>query len=638
MKQLLIFSSIIIVVFICSYCQGDTNFSAPNTPFLNVADTVAYVGMQTCRSCHNDVYQSYIHTGMGQSFHQATPQKSKASYGDHALVYDEKSNFYYKPFFKDSTLYVKEFRLEGADTVYQRTETISYIVGSGQHTNSHILDFNGYIFQAPITYYTQEEKWDMAPGFDRDNLRFSRLLTTECITCHNHFPKHEARSMNKFEEIPQGIECERCHGAGALHVKEKLAGKLVDTSQYIDYTIVNPRHLERDLQMDLCQRCHLQGVSVLNEGKDFFDFRPGMKLSDVFNVFLPQYSDTHEKFIMASQADRLRQSPCYIQSESMTCITCHNPHKSVEVTDNKQYNQACQNCHQTKKCSAPQLERSAQNDNCVHCHMPRSGSIDIPHVNITDHRISKATALKSKTIAKDKAAAIASFLGLKILTKDKATPLEMAQGYVALYEKYVESTVMLDSALYYLNRSELSPEAQFKTRIHYNFARENYDELIKLAQQTDPNSLNDAWTAYRIGEALFKRRKYHQALLFYKKATALLPYHLDFQEKLGVTYLRLEYVDDAERILKFVLSENPNRKVALTNLGYLTTLRKDIEGGMKYYNKALALDPDYEQAIVNKIAILLIQKKKAVAKKYLDRLLVINPKNVHAKNIARQLK
>ena len=43
-----------------------------------------------------------------------------------------------------------------------------------------------------------------------------------------------------YEKIQRGIDCERCHGPGELHVKEKLAGIVVDTANEIDFTIVNP--------------------------------------------------------------------------------------------------------------------------------------------------------------------------------------------------------------------------------------------------------------------------------------------------------------------------------------------------------------------------------------------------------------
>ena len=66
----------------------------------------------------------------------------------------------------------------------------------------------------------------------------------------------------------------------------RQASTPVDTSKTPDYTIVNPRRLSTELQNNVCQRCHLQGIAVLNDGKSFFDFHPGMKLSEVMNVFI----------------------------------------------------------------------------------------------------------------------------------------------------------------------------------------------------------------------------------------------------------------------------------------------------------------------------------------------------------------
>jgi hypothetical protein len=128
------------------------------------------------------------------------------------------------------------------------------------------------------------------------------------MSCHNAYPNIMPGSKNKFVSIPQGIDCERCHGPGSIHVREKQLGHLVDTATMIDYTIVNPKKLPYDLQVDVCQRCHLQGDAVLAEGKSFFDFKPGQKLSDYINVFLPRYKGDQQSFIMASHADRLKQS------------------------------------------------------------------------------------------------------------------------------------------------------------------------------------------------------------------------------------------------------------------------------------------------------------------------------------------
>ncbi len=597
--------------------------------------------MQTCKGCHLNIHNTFKETGMGQSFDKASPQKSQASYGDHAFVYDKNSDFYYKPFFRDSSLYVMEFRMEGKDTIHKRIEQIDYIVGSGHHTNSHIIDENGYIFQAPITYYTQDGKWDMAPGFEKENLRFSRLLTTECITCHNHYPTATAGSLHKYKQMPTGIECERCHGPGALHVKEKLAGNIVDTSKHIDYSIVNPVDLPRDLQMDLCQRCHLQGLAVLEPGKSFFDFKPGMELKEVINVFLPRYTNSHEAFIMASQADRLRLSKCFSVSETMTCLTCHHPHHSVRSTDKQMFNEACQSCHQEQElalCSAPLASRQELNNNCVYCHMPPSGSIDIPHIRITDHNIRIPLDPKMEVLVNDnEKEAIEQFLGLKMLTKDKPTPLDMARGYIAMHDKYVEAEALLDSIYFYLSQVKENSPLVFQTKVHYYFTRSDYQSITQLALDKSPQLIGDAWTAYRIGEAYTNTGAFQKSLLYYKQAVRLMPLHLDFQEKLGDNYVRLQYIPQAKKVFEFILSENPKRASSLSNLGYVLALQGQFKQAEDYYNKALRLNPDYEQAILNKAALRLHLKDVRATRELLKQLLKINPAHEQANNLLIQL-
>lgn len=635
----LIYCLLLFGAFLLLFCSRDLPTTpAVNLTYQNLEPGTAYVGMETCRSCHDSIHTTFIHTGMGRSFDQATPEKSDATYGDHALVYDKNNNLYYWPYFLNDSLYIKEFRLQGEDTVHQRTEKVSYIIGSGQHTNSHIIDINGYIFQAPITYYTQEEKWDLAPGFEQGNERFSRLLATECITCHNHYPKHVAGSLNKYEKMPSGIECERCHGPGEIHVTKRLAGKTLDTAQSIDYTIVNPRDLPRDLQMDLCQRCHLQGVAVLQEGKTFMDFKPGMPLNEVMNVFLPRFTNSHEKFIMASQADRLRLSPCY-QASDMTCITCHNPHQSVKVTESDQYNRACLNCHgpnRQQACAAPMQERELASDDCASCHMPPSGSIDIPHINITDHFINRNNTRKTAVNRPDEEEAPA-FLGLKILTKEKGTPLEMAKAYLALYDKYISTSMMLDSARHYLDLSQVAYAKKYRTLVHYHFARQATDSLVVLAQKQPDTDWNDGWTAYRLGQALFDTGNFRQAKAFFLSAVAKMRLNLDFQEKLGATYIALKDLAGAKQTFEFVLEENPKRPIALSNLGYIHVLQGDYAQGEALYDRAIALDPDYEQALLNKAAVRFLYKDVEGGKALLERVLQINPENPQALQLLQRL-
>ena len=175
----------IFFILICAALLFNCKEKETASPFRNIENPEAsYVGMNECRNCHEPVYQTYIQTGMGQSWGLATKEKTSADFSDkHPPVYDKELDLYYKAFWRGEEMYIKEYRLHKGDTTHYREEKISYVVGSGQHTNSHIIEENGYLHQAPITFYTQKGKWDLAPGYeDGHNNRFSRKIQTECIT------------------------------------------------------------------------------------------------------------------------------------------------------------------------------------------------------------------------------------------------------------------------------------------------------------------------------------------------------------------------------------------------------------------------------------------------------------------------
>lgn len=608
------------------------NDQGPTSPWRNVYDTAAhYVGMQTCRGCHGDIYETFIRTGMGQSFDHATRQKSAADFNAHTLVYDKDLDYYYKPYWQNDSLYVMEYRLEGKDTVHKRIQKIDYIIGSGQHTNSHIFSVNGYFYQAPITFYTQKRKWDLAPGFEKGaNSRFSRLIESECMTCHNGYPDFAANSLNKYNQVKTGIDCERCHGPGSLHVADKQNGIIIDTSKGPDYTIVNPRRLSTELQNNICQRCHLQGIAVLNDGKTFFDFHPGMKLSEVMNVYMPQYEGAEDKMIMASHVERMKKSQCYVASGKMSCITCHNPHVSVKFTPRKQYLDACQRCHgetQQVHCSEDEQQRAQKNNDCVTCHMPHNGSIDIPHVAVTDHYIRK------RPIDNKQQEQIRAFIGLQCFNNDHTDAITTARAYMEFYERYNPSKGLLDSALFYLSKQpgEEAKAKQNRDLIRVHFLLNDYSRVIQDAASLRPEDLEDAWAAYRVGESYSILQQQDKALPWYKRSVDILPYAPDFQSKYGICLLSLGKMDEAKNVFQFILNENPDYPQANSNLGYLYMQQGQATMAYEYLSKANALDPDLEQNLINLAVWYHNNHADAAAKKILLHLVRKFPGNEQAK-------
>jgi len=478
-SYVLFFLTALAALMLLTYCNDNPRSESSEIPkkdkelvkWRNLDDDVAYVGESVCKNCHYEIHQSFHQTGMGQSFGPADRDVSDAGF-DYSSVTDSLSGFQYRVYWEnDSTMIVEETYLEEGKIIHERKEEIDHIVGSGQHTNSHIWMHNGYAHQAPVTFYTQKGIWDLAPGFeDGNNSRFDRKLGLECISCHNAYPKFEKESVNKYYSMPAGIDCERCHGPGALHVKEKQEGILIDTEKEIDYSIVNPANLDFEYQVDLCQRCHLQGNAVLKEGKDWFSFKPGMRLREMAEVFMPVFNDK-STVVMASHPDRLVQSKCFTKSinntKQMTCISCHNPHLGITQTKKEYYITQCKNCHNSGEqvlCSEDPELREIKNNNCISCHMPPSSSVDIPHVSITDHyiRIPEKDSQQKTDFQKEP-------LGIVCRTNKKPSAETMAKAYLYYFEKFYQKAEFLDSANYYLERI---PEDKLELKIHYAFLKE----------------------------------------------------------------------------------------------------------------------------------------------------------------------
>ncbi len=638
-------TGLLIMFFVISHCSDGPEEDSSGT-YLNHNDTVKYAGIEKCKICHYDHYQTYIHTGMGMSFDSATRQKSAAVLGKDSIIYDARHDLYYHPFWSaDSTLHVREYRLKNGDTVYSRVQYVTHIVGSGQHTNSHMYNSNGYFYQIPFTFYTQQGVLDFPPGFEHgENSRFSRIIGLECISCHNDLPEMVLGSENKYTAMPHGITCERCHGPGEVHVQRMQAGKQTDTAKRPDYSIVNPARLSAKLVNDICARCHLQGTTVLKSGKNYYDFKPGMLMSDVMDVFQPWYEGGKESFIMASHYERMTLSKCYLESgQKLRCIDCHNPHISHTQTPDSQFNKSCLKCHQEGRnfCTLPREQRGE--DDCVKCHIRLSTTEDIPHVRIHDHKISIPPT--AKTLAQKRV-----FKGLKAFNEWDADSLTMAMGYLREYESYTYQKSYLDSAFAYLQQKNVADEDYaFNAWVNYYFLRQDYAALTRKVEETgiekvlneyltEQNYNNaDAWAAYRTGQAFDYQHRNLLALKFYQRAVKLTPYSLKFRNKLGMMLIKMNRLEQAKKNLEFALREDTLFEQTYVNLGYLYMLEHQREKAKKLYERVLGLNPDHFQALINLAGVYYLEGKKSKAKALLLRARKLSPGNPQVKQMLQQL-
>ena len=616
-----------------------------NTGYLNLHDSVNYLGSETCKNCHAAIYESFAKTGMGQSFGPPTQAKSSGEFKGKSF-HDAFADIYYQPYWKGDSLYLKEYRLDNGDTIYTRNEKVHYIVGSGQHTNSHINSANGYLHQMPFTYYTQKGVLSLPPGFEEgNNSRFSRALGMECLSCHNSYPEHVAGSFNKYENMPLGIGCERCHGPGEAHVKLKKAGVMVDIGKEIDYSIVNPAKLPYEKQKDLCQRCHMQGNAILNKGKNWDDFKPGMDLKDVMNIFMPKLKNEEGSFIMASHPDRLGLSKCFVESAnrdevvSMTCITCHNPHQSVRETKMEYFNTKCLNCHQQEQVlSCPKYSSST---NCIDCHMQKSGTVDIPHVTVTDHYIrvyddqSDLQSVEAQTETSN--ADNQDFTGLVCMTQDRPDNLLMAKAYLNFYEKFDPKPAFLDSAVHFLDG--LSPTDVPEPFIQLAFLRDDWETLRAIAKKGATTDMS-AQSYYRLSVAFaqgWHEDDYEYRISLLRQALKREPLRLDIRNELAIAFLETRKNTEALEEINFILDEYPKDEKAWNTRGFYFLIQNDLIQARQCFERVLKLNPDHENALVNMSKIYIAQNDLETANKWLQRALKAHPNSQSARQIMNQI-
>ncbi|MEM7656351.1 MAG: tetratricopeptide repeat protein [Bacteroidota bacterium] len=595
-----------------------------------------YVGMASCQSCHQKIYQDYLQTGMGKSLYM--PKKSEAieRFGPGEVVWDQGKDFGYWAFWENESLYIEEFRLQGTDTVFSRKESVDYIVGSGHQTRSYLLERNGYLYEHPITWYVNKEIWDLSPGYDQNNSRFSREIGQECLSCHTGHIDPIPQSKNRYRKISLGIDCEKCHGPGAVHVARMQAGEGVDVEEEIDYSIVNPAKLSIQAQFDVCQQCHLQGVNVYQPDKEVLDFRPGQRLRETFEVFLERRGDP-DAFGIASHAERLQESRCFQQSAGkLNCTSCHNPHKSVTLNTIDDHIRQCLRCHSAQEqllCAAPEAVQMTQQGDCVACHMPKGGTSDIPHVSFHDHNI----RVVQSTDSMQDLQAVADFLELHCATSEETDPMTQGSAWLRFFETQEANPRHLERAGKLLQGSTGYPAARVA---FYQGNHEQALALIDAALQQSPESPAE-WSFLK-GEILEAQGAFDQALQQYDALYQANPENSEAGVQAVVCLLKSRAGDpavlpEAEERLQVLLQQRPFDERILSNLGFVCLNQGKMEAAWGHLSAALRLAPDHAPSLESIITLHLLKQEKEVASSYFQRLKLRHPNHPALSRLARAL-
>jgi predicted CXXCH cytochrome family protein len=627
-----------------------------------------YADPKVCADCHAEIAKSYQKTGMGRSFSRvlagSIPGETSAGSFRH-----EASNSFFSMVPHDGSWFQRRWQkgFDGKETNVDE-KRVDYVLGSGNHARTylHLTDKNT-LQELPLGWYAEKGGyWAMNPGYDRPDYAGSvRPIYYECMFCHNGYPKipggkdTDASQMKYAMPLPEGIDCQRCHGPAQKHVDEASEGA---AAEVVRAAIVNPRRLSPDRAIEVCLQCHLETsnqklpFAVVRLERAPFSYVPGQPLSDYQLVF-DREPGRNKSFEIAQGAYRLRQSQCYLKSGGkLSCTSCHNPHdipRGEQATAH--YNQVCAGCHQsfTQKLTKVSAHQQ-QGANCVGCHMPRRRTDDAIHVVMTDHLIARrppagdllaekpervetsATSYRGEVVPyypaklastadNDLTIAVAQVreqsnlkAGLPLLASQIATYHPTQPGYYAeLGEGYVAAGDRASAIQSFEEASRLEPDSAPRL-IQWGDALMQAEQWTlaesKLRRATEL-APGDARAWGRLGWALWQQNKAEEAKSALGKAISLDTEVPDLHNNLGLILWGIGDRAAAEKEFRAALRIQPGISEWRLNLGRALASQGQTEEARFQLEESLRLKPDNTEARIDYARVLADSNRASDAQK-----------------------
>ncbi|HEY6765132.1 MAG TPA: tetratricopeptide repeat protein [Candidatus Sulfotelmatobacter sp.] len=517
-------------------------------------ESSGYVGNQTCARCHASIFESYERTPMAHASGPATENLSPADF------VHRKSGVHYRIYAEAGAAWLS-FERPG-DTSATGNRELLYSIGSGRRGRSYLFIVDGFVFESPVNWYADRHQWDMAPAYDKvREIPLNLPAYPECLRCHTSGMRQPLNGTENQYPSPlftqDGVGCERCHGPGESHIKEKNSS-----------TIVNPVKLPPALRDSICMQCHLEGsVSVERAGRRVFDFRPGDLLDDYVRHYVLT-GDQRSGLGANGQFEALAQSACKKKSgDAMSCMSCHDPHYSPSKAERASYyREKCLACHGP----AFGAKHHPQQIDCASCHMPSSLSTDIAHTEVTDHRIRCRPEL-SPDVLLDVSARPSSNLLLFPESTDKDKDKD---------EKVAD---VRDRALAWQSVAE-------------NGDPHAIEQAASLLRQAIKQSPDDPAVLSAIAYVELNQGDLDHARSLYEHALALSPDLIDAAVNLGVLEAKTGNLKRAVELWKKAFERAPGKSAIGMNLSRAFCQAGQIREARVFVSRVLHFNPDLSEA------------------------------------------
>jgi predicted CXXCH cytochrome family protein len=319
----------------------------------STAKSARYVGSQSCKKCHAEIYEHWRKTPMANVVRDpreypdaiipdlATDTIAKFTKNDVALVYG-------------SVWKQRYFTKRGDDYFPERAQ----------------WDVTHHVWRS---YFVAKGTDWWEPFYPPDNMQ--RPTGPTCDGCHSVDYNIRTKQVAEWN-----VGCEKCHGPGNEHEEHPTRGN-----------ILNPARMDYVAASDTCIQCHSQGRPLTSpiEGT-YYDwpvgYRVGLRLQDFWQLEEHTLGETTFTHYAEGTAHKNRmQGNDFVQSvmyrRGVTCFSCHDTHGTNSYAQlRKPADQLCLDCHGPLSLNGPRTgtieehthhKKGSTGSSCVACHMPQ---------------------------------------------------------------------------------------------------------------------------------------------------------------------------------------------------------------------------------------------------------------------------